>query len=199
MTSQALLLPPSSHPTIAARLSAAVVAALVADLDLRGVTTTRCPDHDAPGLHAYQLARGAGEVLVLVPRVPLGQVRPESGKSTFHLRPLFINGYRWWWPHAVALICDLLTTHDPLPTRRKIAAVPTKTPPPAPRDTTPCPPPADDADWTDEPTSGEQVIPQPRLAEMRAEWLRLECGRREVAILDTETEDSEPTYPGSLY
>lgn len=198
MTSQALILPPSSHPTIAARLSAAVVAALVADLSLPGVTTTRCPDHDAPGLHAYALTRGAGEVLVRVPPVPLEQVRPEPGANTFHLRPLYINGHRWWWPHACELVRDLLTTHDPLPTRRKIAAVPTKTPPPAPRDTTPCPP-LDDADWTDEPTSGERVIPQPRLAAMRAEWLRLENGRRDVATLDAETADDEPTYPGSLY
>ena len=88
--------------------------------------------------------------------------------------------------------------HDP-PTRRlKIASVPTKTPPPA-RDTQPCPPP-DDADWTDEPTSGEQVIPQPRLAAMRAEWLRLECGRREESAIDSETaDDTETAFPGSLY
>lgn len=84
--------------------------------------------------------------------------------------------------------------HDPLTRRLKIASVPTKTPPPAPR-----PPPDDDADWTDEPQSGEQVIPQPRLAAMRAEWLRLETGRREESALDAETDDTETTYPGSLY
>ena len=197
MTSQALPLPPSSHPTIAARLSAAVVDALVADLDLFGVTATRCPGDDAPGFHAYQLARGKAEVLVLVPPQPLSRVRPKPGSHVYSLAPLFINGQRWWWPNAVAEVRLLLT--NPLPRRSKISAVP-KIPPPAPRDTTPCPPPDGDADWTDEPQSVEQVIPQTRLAAMRAEWLRLESGRREVATLDAETDDdTETTYPGSLY
>ena len=36
-------------------------------------------------------------------------------------------------------------------------------------------------------------------AKARAEWARLECGRREAA-LDAETDDdTETTYPGSLY
>lgn len=196
MTSQALLLPPSSHPTIAARLSAAVVAALVADLDLSGVTATRCPDHDAPGLHAYQLARGAADALVLVPPMALARVR---GPLPYAQRPLLINGERWWWAYAVDLLRNILALHNPPPVRRKIASVPTKTPPPPARDTTPCPPPDDAADWTDEPQSGEQVIPQTRLAAMRAEWLRLETGRREESALDAETADDETTYPGSLY
>lgn len=72
----------------------------------------------------------------------------------------------------------------------------TKTPPPAPRDTVPCDPP-DDADWTDEPQSGEQVIPQTRIDAMRAEWLREETVRREVATLDAEAETDEASaFPG---
>lgn len=82
--------------------------------------------------------------------------------------------------------------HNPLTRRLKITSVPTKTPPPPARDTTPCPPPDDDdADWTDEPQSGEQVIPQTRLAAMRAEWLRLE------SALDAEAEtDDASAFPG---
>ena len=88
--------------------------------------------------------------------------------------------------------------HNPLTRRLKITSVP-KIPPPPARDTQPCPPPDDAANWTDEPTSDKQVIPQARFDEMRAEWLRLECGRREESALDAETDDTEATYPGSLY
>lgn len=86
--------------------------------------------------------------------------------------------------------------HNPLTRRPKIAAVPTKTPPPAPRDTVPCAPP-DAADWTDEPQSGERVIPQSRLDAFHAEWARLESGRRLESALDAETEDDDATaFPG---
>ena len=57
--------------------------------------------------------------------------------------------------------------HTTLTRRLKITSVP-KIPPPPARDTQPCPPPDDAANWTDRPTSDKQVIPQAWFDGMRA-------------------------------